>query len=108
MLAGAGADRFFLPDRHGFQEGHQRAQLGTHFLDDVRALFAPLTLEPLAARRVFVDPAARVLAAPDLVEHLLHLFLRFGGHDARTAGVVAMLGGVTYRIPHVAEAALVN
>ena len=57
---------------------------------------------------VLLDPLRRERAILDLVEQLLHRLAGFGGHDARPGDVVAMLGGVADRVPHVVDAAAVH
>src|SRR5437667_8804616 len=108
MLPGAGADGLLLDNGHGTEERHQVAQPGADLLDLVRALLAAPLVEPLAARLVLRDPSARVLPAPDLLEHPLHFGLRLGGHDARPARVVAVFRRVAHRVPHVVQPALIN
>src|SRR5262245_30699938 len=108
ILRGAGAHRLLVGDRDGAQEWHQRAQLGADLLDPERALLLSLRVEPLAPGGVLLNPALRVLARADFLEHLLHLGSCFGRDDARAARVVAVLGGVAHRVPHVVQAALVN
>src|SRR5207253_1410615 len=90
------------------EPGHARPQRRTDLLDlpiDV------LTEEPLvvgAAGRVFADPLARELAALHFLEHLAHLVLHALIDDARTAGEIAVLGGLADELMHLGEPTLVQ
>src|SRR5579862_5282482 len=55
---------------------HHRAQPFADDLDLVRSEVAPLRLQHRRARAILQDELARVLAALDLVQDLLHLLLR--------------------------------
>src|SRR6185312_7733788 len=57
---------------------------------------------------VLADPLLREFARLDFGENLLHLLPGLGGDDARSARVVAVLGGVGDGKAHVPEAALIN
>src|SRR6266513_2818361 len=90
------------------EPGHARPQRRADLLDlpiDV------LTEKPLvvgAAGRVFADPLARELAALHFLEHLAHLVLHALIDDARTAGEIAVLGGLADELMHLGEPALVQ
>ena len=68
----------------------------------------PLALGVKPAALGFARQLVRVRAGANLGEHLPHHVLRFGGDDARSAAVVAVLGGVADRVAHEAEAAAIH
>ena len=70
--------------------------------------FSALCVEPFAAGLVFFDPALRVGAVLNFFQDLAHGLAGFFRDDARTAGVVAVLGGVADGIAHVVQAAAVD
>ena len=57
---------------------------------------------------VLFDPAAGVGPAADVGEDLLHRRAGLLGDDLPAAVVIAVLGGVAHRVPHVVEAAAVH
>src|SRR5580693_4840781 len=77
ILPRAGADGFLIGDGHGPQERHQSPQPRADALDDVTAFLTAAGVEPRASGRVLLDPRPRELPAADLLEHLLHVLLRF-------------------------------
>src|SRR2546428_2057237 len=76
------SDRLRLLDLHRLEERHQRTQPSADFLDQVTGFRLALLVEPGAPGLVLRDPLARVLAAADLLEHLLHFFPRRVRDDA--------------------------
>src|SRR3984957_4922379 len=101
-----GAMRSLCPA--GIQPGHARAQLSPDLLDRM----AQIRLQEL---RVFApsslglgDPLAGELALLDLAEDFLHFPLRRLVHDPRSAGEVAVLGGLGDEAVHLGESALVQ
>src|SRR5689334_17187408 len=93
---------------NGIEEQHHVAQPGTHLFQRMLLFETSGGVEPGTARFIFGNPLACVLAVLDLGEHAPHGASSFRGHDLGSAGVVAMLGGVAYRIAHVVEAATVH
>src|SRR5919206_745053 len=87
-------DRLLL----GFQPGHHLAQAPPHVLQLGRPRLAPKSLELREPALGLGDPLLGELAALDLVEDPSHLLPRPVVHDARTAGVVAVLGRVADRV----------
>src|SRR5262249_28026524 len=74
--------------------GHHAAELGADFLDRVLGAHAAHGLEAGLSRLALGDPVAGEAAGLDVGEDALHLLLGLVGDDARTARVVAILGGV--------------
>src|SRR5438094_869034 len=91
-----------------FEKRHHLPQLDADLLDQLVALGVADLAEGGPALFVLRDPVLRVRAVLDLCEHALHLLAGRVGHNARTAGVVAVLGGVAHRVPHVIEPTLIN
>ncbi len=61
-----------------------------------------------AAFLVFFDPFLREAAVADFREDFAHFFACLPGDDARTGRIVALFGGITDGIAHVAEATAVD
>src|ERR1017187_2807100 len=91
-----------------FEEGHHVAQALADGLDLVGLSGFAHGEELVAARLVLGDPVPGKFAGLDFGEDLFHFGARLLVHDARTAGVVAVFGGVANTVAHVAEAALLN
>src|SRR5262249_49247518 len=90
------------------QERHHLPQFRADLLDGLILLGFPNRQELLAAGLVLVHPFTSELPRLDLLQDLLHLRASLIVHHARTARVIAVLCRVRYRVPHVAETALVN
>src|SRR5581483_10339481 len=90
------------------EERHHGTKLAAHFFDGlVFGRFAHGE-ELVASRLVLFDPLPRKLARLNLGENLLHFLTRLIVHDARSASVIAIFGGIGNGVAHVAEAALLN
>src|SRR5690348_2099244 len=90
------------------QELHHGPQARAHFFNQLLLLAGALGIEPLAPGLVLLDPVARIGAVLDFAQHLSHGLAGFVGDHPRTAGIVAVLGGVAHRVAHVVKPAAVN
>src|SRR5277367_1406986 len=90
------------------QESHQLAQSGSHLLDRVGLLALARGVEPRPPRFVFCNPFSCVLTALNFAQHAAHGLSRFVRDQLRSAGVVAVLGGIADGIPHVVQAPAVH
>ena len=90
------------------KNGIMRAQASTDFFDLVRAIGLAQLVELLATALALGDPLFGELAGLDLLQDLLHLGLGLGGHDARAARDVAVLGGIADAVAHAGDAFLVH
>src|SRR5512138_2909670 len=88
--------------------GHHGAEPGPHILNLVLGTLAAQGVEDRLVGLVLQHPLLGKLAVLDLGEDLLHLFLGLGSDDPRSAGQVAVLGRVGYRIAHVGDATFVD
>src|SRR5229473_7541256 len=93
---------------HRLEEWHHGAQLRAELLDGVLLLALTRRQEVRAALFVLFDPGFCETAVADLREDLAHLFSRLFGDDARSGGIITLLGGIADGVTHVAEAAAVN
>src|SRR5579875_1744748 len=87
---------------------HHRAQLLADLLDSVFGGPAPERLEAGLAGGVLEHPFAGEAARLDIFEDPLHLGADMGVDDPGTARVVAVFGGVRYRITHIGDAAFID
>ena len=65
-------------------------------------------LEGRSTSLVFQNPFFGELAGLDFAKDLLHLLLRLGSDDPRSAGVVTELGGIGDAITHVVQTSLIE
>src|SRR5260370_75065 len=93
---------------HRLEEWHHGAQLRAELLDGVLLLALTRRQEVGAALFVLFDPGFCETAVADLREDLAPLFSRLLGDDARSGGIITLLGSIADGIAHVAEAAAVN
>src|SRR5215813_8761861 len=93
---------------HWLQEGHHGPQARTELLDGMLLFSFALGKEVRAASFVFGNPFLCEAAVANFCEKLLHFVASLLCDDARAGGVIAMLGGVTDGITHVAEAAAID
>src|SRR5712692_6633322 len=93
---------------HRLEEWHHGAQLRAELLDGVLLLALTRRQEIGAALFIFLDPGFCETAVADLREDLAHLFSRLFGDDARSGGIITLLGGIADGVTHVAEPAAVN
>src|SRR6185369_866649 len=100
-----GGRGFFSGSVHffGVDPAHEFAELAAGDFDGVILVFFLHRFEVLAAALGFVDPLAGERAVLHFLEDLFHFLFGFFGDDARTAGVVAVLGGIAHTVTHVAE-----
>src|SRR6266446_5693680 len=93
---------------HRLEEWHHGAQLRAELLDGVLLLALTRGQEVGAALFIFFDPGLCETAAADFREDFAHLFPRLLGDDARSGGIIALLGSIADGITHVAEAPAEN
>src|SRR5579872_5874083 len=122
VLIGGGAGTFFfflllLFERRGrrfrthihrVEEGHHAAQACAHFFEQLVLLTLADRIEPGTTLLVFRYPLAGVSAVADFIENAAHFGTRLVSDNARAAGVVAVLGGITHRVAHVTEATAID
>src|SRR5581483_11078728 len=122
VLIGGGAGTFFfflllLFERRGrrfrthihrVEEGHHAAQACAHFFEQLVLLTVAHRIEPGTTLLVFRYPLAGVSAVADFIQNMAHFGTRLVGDNARAAGVVAVLGGITHRVAHVIEATAID
>src|SRR6266403_5667746 len=106
----------FRRGRFGFQAGgnyrlkerHHRTKFRAELFDGQRLLAMASGEEVGAALFVFFDPGLGETTVADFRENLAHFLARLFGDDARSSGVVALLGSVADGIAHVTETATVD
>src|SRR5258708_32146139 len=99
--------RFVLETRrdHRLKEWHHGTQFRAELLDGVLLLALTRGEEVGAALFVFFDPGFCESAVADLREDLAHLFSRLLGDDARSGGIITLLGSILDAVAQEAEAA---
>src|SRR5260370_11415226 len=102
--------RFVLESRGDYrlQKWHHGAQLRAELLDGVLLLALARCEEIGAALFIFCDPGFRETPVANLREDFAHFFPRLPGDNARSGGIIALLGSIADGVAHVAEAAAVN
>src|SRR5271154_5969454 len=91
-----------------FQPGHAGAQLRADFFDGVRQIRFQKLRILAASGLVLGDPLTGKFSLLNLGENFAHLFLGCLVHDARSAGQIAVLGGLADEAMHFGNAALVQ
>src|ERR1700674_476544 len=93
---------------HRLQERHHGAKFGAELLDRVALLALTRGQEVGTAFFIFLDPGLCETAVANFRKDLAHLFPRLFGDDARSGGIIALLGRIADGATHVAETAAVN
>src|SRR6266478_8517654 len=93
---------------HRLQERHHGAKFGAQLLDGVLLLSLTRSQKIRTAFFILCDPGFCETAVANLGENLAHLVARLLGDDARSGGIIALLGSIADGVAHVAEASAVN
>ena len=99
---------FAVHDFIGLDPGHHAAQFLADHFNGMLAANTTQRLQFCGARLIFQDEFPGEIPGLDLSENPLHLLLGLFGDDTRTAGEVAVLGGVGDGITHVGDTAFVH